>query len=505
MSKYDIIIAGSGLGGLCCGYILAKEGYNVCIIEKNRQFGGNLQTFVRDKCIFDTGVHYLGGLEPGQNLHMYFTYLGIMDKLKLRRMNDHGFDRVSFEGDEREYWHSVGYENFIENLVQHFPNSRGELTRYCNDIKKVCDGFPMYRVQETGLGNIDLRSFETSAHDYLKETISDPALRAAVSGTVMLYGGDKQTSSLYQHAVTINSYLESAYKCVDGGAQITKYLVRNIRALGGTLINYSEVKEFHIDNQKIEYVLLDSGERIYGDSFISNIHPAITNALVTPGKMRASFVERIQSLQNSTSVFCLHIVFKDESFPYLDHNYYHHYSTDVWNSARPRDKDWPSGFMAITPASSKSETYADCMTIMTYMDISMVEKWGNSYNIIPHMVDDRGPEYQEFKEIYSEKILTLIEKKFPGIRSKIKSLHTSTPLSYRDYINTPDGSIYGIVKDYNHPMSTILSHKTRISNLYLTGQNLATHGILGVTLTAIKTCSEFLDQNYLIRKIREAN
>lgn len=36
MSKYDIIIIGSGLGGLECGAILSKEGFNVCVVEKMR-------------------------------------------------------------------------------------------------------------------------------------------------------------------------------------------------------------------------------------------------------------------------------------------------------------------------------------------------------------------------------------------------------------------------------------------------------------------------------------
>ena len=44
------------------------------IIEKNKQIGGCLQTYVRDKIIFDSGVHYLGGLEKGQNLFQIFKY-----------------------------------------------------------------------------------------------------------------------------------------------------------------------------------------------------------------------------------------------------------------------------------------------------------------------------------------------------------------------------------------------------------------------------------------------
>lgn len=78
MSKYDVVIIGSGLGGLESAYILSKEGYKVLVLEKNRQLGGSLQIFVRDKAIFDTGIHYLGGLDEGQNLNQSFKYFNIM-------------------------------------------------------------------------------------------------------------------------------------------------------------------------------------------------------------------------------------------------------------------------------------------------------------------------------------------------------------------------------------------------------------------------------------------
>lgn len=80
--KYDVVIVGSGLGGLVSAIILAKEGKKVCVLEKNQQFGGNLQTFARDKQIFDTGIHYIGALDKGQNLYKYFSYIGIMEDRK---------------------------------------------------------------------------------------------------------------------------------------------------------------------------------------------------------------------------------------------------------------------------------------------------------------------------------------------------------------------------------------------------------------------------------------
>ena len=96
--QYDTVIIGSGLGGLVCGAILSKEGQRVCVLEKNEQIGGNLQTFKRDGVTFDTGVHYISGLDKGQNLYQFFNYLGLMDRLELLKMDEEGFGNCSNTG-----------------------------------------------------------------------------------------------------------------------------------------------------------------------------------------------------------------------------------------------------------------------------------------------------------------------------------------------------------------------------------------------------------------------
>lgn len=98
MSKYDIIIIGSGLGGLECGAILSKEGFNVCVVEKNAQFGGCFQTYQRKGHLLDTGIHYVGSLDEGQVMNQYFRYFGIMDKLKIKRLDDAAFDTIYYKG-----------------------------------------------------------------------------------------------------------------------------------------------------------------------------------------------------------------------------------------------------------------------------------------------------------------------------------------------------------------------------------------------------------------------
>ena len=182
-NKYDVVIIGSGLGGLVSGVILAKEGYKVCILEKNNQFGGNLQTFVRDKSIFDTGVHYIGGLGPGENLNKYFTYLGIMEGLNLKRMDTDQYDVITFDDDTIEYPHAQGYENFIERLVALFPEEREAITAYCSKVKATCNSFPLYNLKlgDAYYDNMDLLSLKTK--DFVESLTNNKKLQAVLVGS----------------------------------------------------------------------------------------------------------------------------------------------------------------------------------------------------------------------------------------------------------------------------------------------------------------------------------
>src|ERR1700749_2394815 len=96
MNKFDVAIIGSGIGGLLCAVMLAKEGFQVAIIEQNKQIGGCLQTYSFRKKVFDSCVHYIGALDYGQTQHRIFNYAGITSQLKLKKMEEHGFDHIIF-------------------------------------------------------------------------------------------------------------------------------------------------------------------------------------------------------------------------------------------------------------------------------------------------------------------------------------------------------------------------------------------------------------------------
>ena len=503
MNNFDIVIIGSGMGGLICADILGREGYKVCVLEKNRQIGGSLQTYVRDKVIFDSGVHYLGGLGEGQNLYQVFKYLGIIDKLKLQKMEEDVFDKILIENDDKEYVYAQGYENFIQHLLNEFPAEEKGLRLYCGKIREICSKFPLYNLRTGGDFNEKNSVLEIDTKTFIESVTSDKKLQAVLAGNNMLYVLQPGKTPLYVHAMILNSYIESSWKCIDGGSNIGKLIAKNIRDHGGVIQRNTEVKKIAVEDGRVKYVEAADGSKVYGNFFISNMHPVRTLEMTETSLIKNAYRTRIKNLENSIGAFTINIVFKKESFKYLKHNYYFHKDGHVWNLTEHTEENWPLCYAVFFSASSRSGEYAESMTILAYMRFDEVSKWAGTFNTVS-AAENRGADYDEFKRQKAELLLNCVEEKFPGLRSNIKKYYTSTPLSFRDYIGNNDGSIYGIVKDFRNPLNTFISPRTKLPNLFLTGQNLNLHGILGATMSGLVTCTAFLGNEDVINKIRNA-
>jgi all-trans-retinol 13,14-reductase len=108
----------------------------------------------------------------------------------------------------------------------------------------------------------------------------------------------------------------------------------------------------------------------------------------------------------------------------------------------------------------------------------------------------RPDSYKRMKSEVQRQCITLAETVIPNLSAMVVNTWSSTPLTYRDYNLTPEGSAFGFRKDYANPMMTIVSPKTQIPNLFMTGQSLMLHGLHGVTMTAMYTCQEI--KKYII-------
>lgn len=498
--KYDIVIIGSGLGGLVSANILSRQGYSVCVLEKNNQYGGNLQTFVRDKSLFDTGVHYIGGLDKGQNLYQYFQYLGIMKDLKLKKLDINKFDVITFNNDNKEYYHAQGYDNFANSLIKQFPDEEMGIKAYCKKLIEVCKSFPLYNLDN---GNsYDQNILKLKVSDFLDSITDNILLKSVLAGSNFLYAGELNTP-FYVHALSINSFIQSAYRCVGGGGQIANLLVKKIKEYGGEVFKYQEVVSFNFEQKELKSVKTKKGKVIQADIFISNIEPKLTIKMLNGKGLYKAYVKRIEKIKSVISGFSIYLVFKPKTFKYLNYNFYHFTNTSkLWSAQDYSISSWPESYMISMGVAKDQSEWADSLTVMTYMKFEDVKEWETTFNTVSQK-SNRGEAYEKFKNEKAELLLTELEKKFPKIRDCIQSIHTSTPLSYRDYIGSNDGAMYGYVKDADNPMKSFLSPKTRIKNLFFTGQSLNMHGILGVTISGVLTCSQIIGRDKLMKSINK--
>ncbi|AZB00500.1 NAD(P)/FAD-dependent oxidoreductase [Chryseobacterium joostei] len=499
---YDILVIGSGLGGLVSALILAKEGLKVCVLEKNNQYGGNLQTFSRDKLIFDTGVHYLGGLSKGQNLNRFFSYLEIMDELELQKMDEDGYDRISFGDSTIEYPHAQGYQNFVEQLSVHFPEEKENLESYCEEIQYVCSQFPRYNV--VGKDNYNEEILHLNTKRFIESVTQNKTLQSVLLGSNFLYAGDSENVPFYVHALTVNSYIQSAYKCVKGGSQISKLLIRKLRQYGADVHKHSEVSEFIFDeNNIVKSVKTVTGKEYTAKRFISNIEIRSTIKLIGEERLKKSFLNRVLSWQPVSSCFSVYIVLKPHCFPNFNYNIYHYSSEEkVWNAFRYQKNTWPETYMLSSTPSKHHPEFAESLTAISYMDFDEVKKWKSTFNTVAEE-HERGEQYERFKLEKTEKMIEALEKKIPNLTHAIKRIYTSSPLSYRDYIGSFDGNMYGYMKNSDNPLKTMVSPRTKIDNLFLTGQSVNMHGILGVTIGAFNTCAEILGKETIDKRLEQ--
>lgn len=504
LHNYDIVIVGGGLGGLLCAAILGKEGRKVAVLEKNRQFGGSLQTFSRDKKLFDSGVHYIGGLAPGQTLYQVFKYLGLMDQLNLKLLDKDGFDRIVFLEDGKEYALAQGFENFSRVLTEAFPEEADAIQKYCQAIRSICSKFPMYNLRTGGGMQEKVGVMELDTLEFLQQLTPNRRLQEVLAGNNYLYAGEPNKTPFYVHALVLNSYMESAWKIIDGGSQITKYLVKLIRSQGGDLFNHTEVIKLEGDDKMLQAAITRDGRRFTARSFISNLHPKHTLRITNSPLFRAAYRNRIAQLDNTVSSFSIHAVLKPGTVPYVNHNYYLHKKEGVWLAVKADPADWPLSLGVFFTEDKKHPGFAETMSLLAYMSEAEWAPWKESFNT-DSRPSQRGADYEKLKQEKSIKMLDLLAIRFPELPAAIQSYTSASPLSFRDYIGTEDGSLYGIAKDYRNPMGTYLPSRTKLPNLFLTGQNVLLHGILGVTITALTTCAEFMPVETLLEKIKQAN
>ena len=462
---YDIIIIGSGLGGLECGVILTRAGKRVLVLERSNQPGGCMQSYRRGGLMYDTGLHYVGGLEEGQSLHAAFSYLGLLD-LPWYKM-DRFFDRILIDGNE--YCFAQGYDAFVDNLSKAFPKERHALQQYASMLR-----------------NVDSKTTDISAYDYLNDLFHDPLLISVLSATSMKMELNKDSLPLFAFAHGVNSYIDSSWRLKGDGSLIVNRLIQQIRDGGGDVICRTEVDELVEKDEIITEAVCKNGQHLSADIFIADIHPdSLCHLVKDSKKIKKVYRKRMSSLANTSGMFTVSLQLKPDTLKYFNWNEFIYSDTDVWEYDET-DNDVTSVMLSCRVPEDDAE-YASQLDILSRMSWNECIPWTDT------TVGRRGDGYVRYMNDKADRCIALAETYITGLAEMVSRRYISTPLTYRDYLAAPEGTAFGIRNDFRRSMLTFLSPRTPIDNLLLTGQNVMLPGIEGVTKTAFATCNSIVD------------
>lgn len=496
MSK--VVIIGSGLGGLSCGYILQRNGYDVTILEQAAQIGGCLQCFKRRGAKFETGMHYIGSAAPGQTIYMLMRYFELDRAVELSALDTRAYNTVNLAGGEFRF--PNGREAFIEQLSEYFPRERDAIVKYIDMV----DGIASVSTLSSLTSNqrdilVDTEYFSRSMDSVLDELFDDAMLKSVLAGDIPLYAAEKGKTSFSQHAFIMDFYNQSAFRVVGGSDSIATSLANAIRNMGGRILSNSRVTKICCDDSRAKGVETSAGEWYDADYVIGAIHPNRLLEMLDTKLIRPAFRTRITSIPQTASSFVVYVKFKPQTVPYMNTNSFDYMGATPWGCENYTSENWPKGYLYMHMCHEANAVWAESGVVISYMDIKEVAKWSGT------TIGRRGADYETFKREHAERLIAEVDKLHPGFAASIEQYYTSTPLTYQDYTGTEAGSLYGVAKDVTLGAAGRVPYRTRIPNLLLAGQNVNSHGFLGVIVASIVTCSELVDPQTIYKQINEAN
>lgn len=496
--KQSAVVIGGGLGGLFTGAILSKENIKVTVVEKNTTVGGGLQSFTRFGEVYDTGMHVIGGMQEGGNIRKICNYLGIMDKVFLSHVDPNEIDTLYFAEDKTTYRIAQGKENFVNCLAEYFPDSKAELDRYVEVLYDIVDQINLFYLRPENRDYLITHSedFMISANSLIDRYISNPKLRSILSYVNPLYGGCKDITPAYIHSLISVLYINGPSRFAGGSHLFAEVLKDYITQNSGEVIVGDGVERVFSEGKTITEIRTRKGKVFKADYYICAIHPCtFLKMLDDPTLLPKSYRDRLNEIPNTYSAFTLNLKLKPNTFKYINHTaYYISKYDEIWSFDRA-DKEWPLGFLYMTPPEIEQGEYSNKIIVTAPMTWDHVKQWEDT------TVGRRGQEYEAWKKDCAEKLLDKMEEMYPNFRDCIEAMNTASPLTIRDYYGVKEGAMCGYLKDCNNMTLSRVPVVTKAKNLFLTGQNCGGHGFCGVPLTAISTCEAILGRNYILNKI----
>ncbi len=488
-AKDNALVIGSGIGGLSMAIMLSRLGHTVTVLEKNRHPGGMLRSYVRQGIHCNVGLHYIGAMDKGQVLWRLLDLLGIADDLPLQRMGVNGpVDRYCFTRSDTgplQFDLPAGFDAYASHLIEAFPKERTAI-----------DGFMgLLRRSARTLDRLDFLFGNGTAADFFEqmEPLWDvldrlgcsPGLKSVLGVPSVWFGVPPSQCPLFYHTMTLASYLYSAWRIDGPGTLLADALARRLGDLGGRIICGSTVQSINVRQGQVTGLTTDRGERYTAPVVIGAVHPEIVMSMLKPQQVKPSYRRRIQKLVNTGGMFAVHAAVPAESNRPIPHNLF---SMHAENDGSVRDVIYTQ----LRPSTQPAKL---ALSLITRGYSERWDRWKSTRS------GQRGADYEEEKLVLARQLIHAV-RPLTGNLDGLEIIDTYTPLTIRDWVNSPNGSAYGVMKSHQQMLSAALLNRTSIKGLYLAGQSVMAPGVMGTILGTLATTKFIVGQERFKEEVR---
>ena len=499
---FDVIIIGSGMGGLAVASLMAQlKRQRVLVLERHFRLGGFTHSFTRPgHRAWDVGLHYVGGMgsgEMGRQLFDLVTRFGVRWQKMPSPFEKFVYPDFTFDVPDDE-------ASYRQALVARYPQERAAIEAYFSDLHAVAGWFGAQIVAQSVPGMIApliriisrrrrALALSTTAA-YLDEHFRDPQLKALLASQWGDYGLPPSESAFAIHALVVASYLDGGYYPIGGAGTIARSVAAIVSANGGQcLVNHSVTEIIVSDGAAVGVKVAFNGSdmEFTARHVVSDAGAFTTFCHLVPQRVPIPFRADLERLAAGHSFVTLYLAFKESpaqlGFRGENHWIYDGYDHDaLFRRHGGVLEGRPSGCYLSFQSLKDPEATAHIAEIIAFLDYESVEAWKNQpwYK--------RGEDYDRLKHRIAEGLLEFVDRHYPGFKALVDYCEVSTPLTVEHFTGHLRGSVYGIPATPERFRLPYLSVATPVKNLYLTGADVGSLGIMGAMMGGVATAARLL-------------